>query len=758
MARTPTKDLARSFLLSCFLLLFAAGSSVGQVWQLDSQGGALTSSCVANAITVAPGPVPLIPGFGGFDLGGANQAVCKDDVSSCHTSASGGVEVLLDGLGTRCVTLRWYALSQSQHSCFFPAGYLAQGTSGFGIGISLVSRGVPDGTPATVFWRWQQTTTDNYDDPDGPPDESWATFGSLTLNGADLFNGDYDLVDVRGWLVGGEAGNFDTTIGTVVNIAAGVSTEVDMEPLPEVPCCPQDDGELVSYAGDLLLCIGAPPPPPADPNSHIEFSIDMGSETSLMDVLPAEGDEVFDPGDMYLLFDTILLPPLGIDGLKDDVVMDPVTGTDPPADAPGANVPDSCSGTPLAVLAPINADTDGSDTLPASMAASLRSLLFDASGMETPLPSPLPMSPSACTLGAENLLLSYDDDGATDVYMPGCDAPAAAGSPIGETYGSFARQDEVIELSLFGAGPPYFAAVAPIADEAAAHVSMGPDPVRVLPTSPADQAHDDDIDALDATTDACDEWLFSLDHEASLGASAGTIYRATATGLQPVVTPAHLGLPPGVDLRGFEFVVTPDPTGASVLTVLFSVAPDDPGTPADETGGLNPRMIYSSFLTGTNAAFLVGPLQDAVDAITAVSVRIGPAAVDTDSDGVQDAADCAVADPSVWTVPGGPVENLFAEFDPARSLTVISWSAPQDPGGTAPVYDGFAAPYGTGGPFPAVFGCLSSDGSATSFTDTSPPVGTARLYVVRPETTCGNGPAGSSGGGLALAPLLAPGC
>jgi len=54
-----------------------------------------------------------------------------------------------------------------------------------------------------------------------------------------------------------------------------------------------------------------------------------------------------------------------------------------------------------------------------------------------------------------------------------------------------------------------------------------------------------------------------------------------------------------------------------VLAVLFSVDEDDPLTPTvDESGGLEPRMIYQSYLTGRSTRLLEQPLADDIDALT----------------------------------------------------------------------------------------------------------------------------------------------
>ena len=52
--------------------------------------------------------------------------------------------------------------------------------------------------------------------------------------------------------------------------------------------------------------------------------------------------------------------------------------------------------------------------------------------------------------------------------------------------------------------------------------------------------------------------------------------------------------------------------------VAYSVDDDDPLTlGVDESGGLDPKMIYASYMTGWSFPLLMNPLDDDVDALTA---------------------------------------------------------------------------------------------------------------------------------------------
>ena len=89
----------------------------------------------------------------------------------------------------------------------------------------------------------------------------------------------------------------------------------------------------------------------------------------------------------------------------------------------------------------------------------------------------------------------------------------------------------------------------------------------------------------------------------------------------------HLGIPTLLnndgslaskpDIDAFEFVWLIDQYGGRFgLTLLFSVDDDDPLTANDETGGLDPAMIYASYLNGSYFEFTADiPEVDDIDAI-----------------------------------------------------------------------------------------------------------------------------------------------
>jgi hypothetical protein len=270
------------------------------------------------------------------------------------------------------------------------------------------------------------------------------------------------------------------------------------------------------------------------------------------------------------------------------------------------------------------------------------------------------------------LIVSFDDDGpshyAGDPTYGICEVPVTSSSS-GRTYGSAQRRDEVMGLHLlrgdpYGLGPLY-----PVASESSLHVDLGPDPLAGA------HAHDDDVDALDVlfSQDLCGYWLFSPDHEATgLDPAAlnspldpGAIYQvagSSAPSMTKVVDPqVHLGLAAGVDIDAFEFAwVCLPSSGDEVLALLFSVAEDDYLTPAYESGGLDPRVIYASHLTGSSFEFVASPLPADLDAIAIWCQPMAeetplPCPADVSGDGQVDVQDL-VAVLLAWGSAGGAAD------------------------------------------------------------------------------------------------------
>lgn len=331
-------------------------------------------------------------------------------------------------------------------------------------------------------------------------------------------------------------------------------------------------------------------------NYRFEFSVDIGSDKELSDPF-ADGDEAFDPGDVYWWQSAPVVPP-GRDGFKDDMS---IFGMDPWPDPPDPG---------LVTAVPVGAgsiqdffeyfDLDGHDQIDFN----LQQIDF-----------PYPRVPSNCIFPPQFLMISYDDDKAAS--WPLFDVPVTAPSPAGvSSYGSTAGRDEIIGINLIIMPvPPYpFAGMYPIADERTVHASLSPNPDGI-------EEEDDDVDSLDIveSEDVCPFWYFSADHEAHFGLDPGGIYLVTGGGPVQVIDEAfHLGIPEETDIDAFEFTWLENPQqpdGTMYLALLYSVDDNDPFTPIDESGGMMPNVIYASFMTGFSFP-LTNPLQDDIDAIT----------------------------------------------------------------------------------------------------------------------------------------------
>ena len=383
-------------------------------------------------------------------------------------------------------------------------------------------------------------------------------------------------------------------------------------PLPDPEACCLPDGTcVVLLPADCLAQNGTPMGVPncdgvvceEGEDYAFEFSLDIGSDIELSDPL-FDGDEAADPGDVYWWQSAVIAPP-GRDGFKDDIL---IFALDPWPDPPDGAVPPATR-VPVGTGSPDDYhtyfDLDGHDQIDVSLRTE-----YELVGL--PLAAPIPQWASSCIYSPEFLAVSFDDDQAPG--WPANDVPVMVPSPAGvSSYGTTAGQDEVIGVTLGSVIPP-----APIvnryaiADEVTVHQSMIPNP-------DASEADDDDVDSLDIVRNqlTCPYWYFSPDHEADYGLDPGDIYEVSAGGVPWLVIDDvnNLGLLPDTDVDAFEFAWLTHETQGLVFGVLFSVDEDDPLTPVDESGGLSPRIIYGSFLTGSYFVF-AGPLEDDIDALT----------------------------------------------------------------------------------------------------------------------------------------------
>lgn len=357
-----------------------------------------------------------------------------------------------------------------------------------------------------------------------------------------------------------------------------------------------------------------------------EFSLDIGSDKELSDPV-SNFDGGFDPGDVYASTAGPVCPPFvpgGADGFKDDAF---IFGGDPFPAPPDAAVPPATR-VPVGNNCPPTQcyfnyfDLDGHDQIDFDLRQ-----YIPQDGLQNPIQqSALP--PSQCIYRPTFLAVSYDDD--MPAGWPAGDVPTLAPSLTGYRYGQTANRDEIVGITLAGAVAPFTVAnVYPISDEQSLHPDLAPNPDNL-------EADDDDVDSLDIVAAigppgtlgggaSCPYWYFGADQEAvsPMGLDSGSIYLAVGGVPALVVDDVnHLGIPEMTDMDDFEFawLVRMGPDGpVTVLAVVFTVDNDDPLTAPDESGGLDPRMIYASYMTGSSFPILpVGSpgLFDDIDGLT----------------------------------------------------------------------------------------------------------------------------------------------
>lgn len=586
----------------------------------------------------------LIPGFRGLSYGNRFGLDAKEQNfvglrESVVVASSKGMATIA-GDGTAEITIEWLIRASTESDAL--DGYDAQsyatldGPRGERFFVELDTSNVPAGSPLIIYYSWDaRSHATNKDEPAGtvwpnlpaPLDYAEISNASLRINGVDQL-GPFFSFDVVPPFTSIEYALKNQT--GQINMNAGQILRIDITGLVETGIFPQgrgwtqmEDGASAIFHGRIRLTTGtptfppnppAPTPGPPDPSAvALLFSTDIGSDTELS-AMPASGRERFDPGDMYL-WRTPPLPPGGANGFHNDA--DAFTGIDPfPTPAmPGGLLPPLCSGVPISLVAPQFVNVDGHS-----------SLEFSLDGLwQAGVAPPIGFFNSPCVNGADYLLISLKDNGESP--YTDCNLPTnTSASPAGIVYGTTAGRDEVIGLTLSTYPPAAVINIYPLAGESQVHVSLGPDPA-----AGSDQ-FDDDVNALDAPNDptVCSRRYFSVHHEASgvdpvtgLILDAGAVYEVVPGGSPvKVVDPfLHLGLPVGTDLADFDFVWLENPAVPSQpmnLAMIFAVHPDDPTTADDESGGLNPKRLYASFLDGAAFPLLPGVFENPVDAVASV--------------------------------------------------------------------------------------------------------------------------------------------
>ena len=635
--------------------------------------------CNAAAINdnqAIPAGVNYIQGFAGNSFGTYGEANANDDDEpGCHIRGFAFGRSTVSGVGTSVADVRWKLGADAFHFCeclTLTGGcnglytYTSGGNANLNATINLTIDTVPPGQQVTVYYSWWSLIVNEFKPEDPLPDDPASVQNIvLQLQGTDLIapgSADFNNIRAAAYLPAIPAqatGSFQAQGGDTITITIAGNVLARIADPPEVCNLAQDLADA-HYHGQILLSIDDPLPPLPNPwipgNASAEFSLDIGSDAELSDppILAPDGNEVFDPGDTYPWHGPQMSFP-GADGVRDDVVAFQTDFWPDPNPGPPWIVDDTRAQTCSVSFANFDPtilqerfDLDGTDALDIE----LRFLI----PQNTPLDAPLAAFTSDCIYDDPYLLISYNDDGAPHYAWDFCPVPSASTSDWGLTHGSDSGNDELLMITTTQPWPPppllpppppppypvpsaSLGAIIPIHSEQSLHDNLSPS------VDPAvSEELDDDVDALDVNVGggACDTWYISADHEATgmhpsipgLPLDPGDIYEVLALGgLWKVVDHAlHLGLPDGTDIDGFEFVWLrhcPDPNDPTlcqdVLALLFTVDEDDFIVAGDQSGGLDPRVIYASFLNGFHFPYLSQALQDNIDAIAASPLPFVPA-------------------------------------------------------------------------------------------------------------------------------------
>lgn len=439
-----------------------------------------------------------------------------------------------------------------------------------------------------------------------------STTNTCNFNGNSLIGNLYNFSNppgVSGWRRETTNGSMMVAVGDIFTLDFNSVNQAEINPPGLFLASGQKDRAHSKFRGKITLSLDSiPAPPQFNPtyNPRIEFSLNIGSDAELSDP-NQDNNEVFDPGDAYLMNGPFMAAPQN--GVKDDAT---IFGFDPAPDQfnPATIVPVGSG-----VFQPGNYfDLNGMD----NMQASLFGLSYGPG-----LPSISYFSDSLVFL-AEYLLISYDDDAPQNWSMANA-VPVNSQSPIAfDTYGKTTRADEVIAIDMDPYNVPSFPfTIDSLWNESNIHPNLAPNP-------DTGEERDNDVNALNYFPNQFIDgyFYFSVSHEATFnhpivpGAlNPGSVYQLLSPGnFVEVVNPVvHLGLIDGVDINAFSFGWVFDSIQARLgLALLFSVNVDDWSTLQDESGGLDPSMIYYSFLDGTHREFSEVSLRDNIDALTIV--------------------------------------------------------------------------------------------------------------------------------------------
>ncbi len=562
------------------------------------------------------------PGLFGNDYASICFVHAKEEgtVPQPHeVSAYIGSRALINGDNSPVVHIRWkntgsnYATSD---------GHNASIVSSLDFTVLMEVTGIAPGTPVTVYWWFSIFAggTTEHEDPNVPED-SISVINAMAVNGDAQVSNQFNFSSPGGLPGWNEWKNVTGTFTTLAGTDFSFSVASMVRLYLNEPAGPGGMGFGIDqnhgiFKGDIWFT--AIPEYPV-PVNNIEdmlplFSLDIGSDAEFSDP-QQNGNEYFDPGDLYAKNPHNFQSP--VPPFRDDAAI--FGGGDPdPKNSPPINPAPVGSGASFDGVRGIFFDLDGADLLEINLDGIL----------PVPGEASLPWFADSCIFESEYLFVSFDDDDAAlyTAGMPGS-VPVNSFSPfMGTIYSGLGVRDEIMEFD-FDVFPVSGSSFQDTVDsESELHINLAPDP-------PTLNEPDDDVDALDMipivnNVTPCSYWYFSCDHEAvynhpsipGFTLDPAVIYLQTPAGPVPVVTHLHHNLQPGTDIDAFEFAWVRDAGESRFgLALLFSVDDDDPLTIFDESGGLDPRKLYYSFMNGAYYPFSAHALHDDIDALAAWS-------------------------------------------------------------------------------------------------------------------------------------------
>jgi hypothetical protein len=617
----------------CIILLIGVTISNAQVINISGASASGVGTTMANDYLV---PVPGAPGILTFDadtciLGNFIAGLYGNDYATycfAHSLETGenpqhhevssyfGSRAIINGDNSQTVQIKWkntganYATTDEHR---------ARIITSLNFNVNMSVTGIPAGTNVTIYWWYDIFGGGNTSHEDLVLlEDSIRVRNTMTVNGTSQFNSQFDFgspLGLPGWNEWkNRTGTFQVTAGANFNFSVTSALFLYLKD-PGQPGgfgFPVDQNDGI-FKGTIYFTLLAQYPIIVNNDDMLPlFSLDIGSDSELSDP-QQNGNEVFDPGDMYPMSNAGPVP--FVTPWKDDSLIfahDP----DPKPFAPVNPAPVG-SGQPIDLVRGTYFDLDGSDLLDFS--------LYGSGINYGPGDPSIAWFSDSCIYEAEYLFVSFDDD--TPEHFTSvvpASVPVNSNSPGFDTiYSDYGNQNEVREYDFdpTPASGAYFQNN--LYAESDLHSNLFPDPL-------GNNDFDDDVDALDmipiiGNYTPCSVWYFSADHEASynhpnFGAAyldPAIVYEVTPAGPVPVVTLFNTGLQIGTDMDDFEFAWVWDQLeGRYGLALLFTVNDDDTITSEDETGGLNPRMIYYSFLNGTSQPFSANQFNDDVDGLT----------------------------------------------------------------------------------------------------------------------------------------------